>query len=269
MATEFDSFDEATRALLLSTCEVLGDQLEFVIAGGWVPILRGNIEGILHPGTRDVDVLLSDTSTNVEDALKRFLKGPFTPSAKHEFQVMRPLCVGKRHYMFNVDLMHPKEQTEKPSLFVDHFDMGTFDAYDPSGKRWLKSIAFASAAIVFKKRLWSNVVVRGKDALGVDKEICVPLLNEEAFILSKAESLKSPKRTRDAFDVYYILCGDKGEETSKRLRTLIEEDEDVAERVEQMKRWIEQNRDLFDGHVETHARKQVPAANEVLARLTG
>ena len=45
---------EATRGLLIDACRTLAEaDVEFVVAGGWVPYLRGQNNSIQHPGTRD------------------------------------------------------------------------------------------------------------------------------------------------------------------------------------------------------------------------
>jgi hypothetical protein len=42
----FGSIDEGARALLLTTCRILSDDgIRYVIAGGWVPFLRGGAVG--------------------------------------------------------------------------------------------------------------------------------------------------------------------------------------------------------------------------------
>ena len=58
MAHEFETLDQAARALLIETCGLLDEKrIGYVIAGGWVPVLRGTGPDLVHPGTRDVDVL--------------------------------------------------------------------------------------------------------------------------------------------------------------------------------------------------------------------
>ena len=197
MGVVFKDFDEATLALLLSTCAVLNNRIEYVIAGGWVPILRGSLDRIKHPGTRDVDVLFNDDKVKIREAALQLLNVGFLPSAKHEFQLLRRMTVGARNFVFNIDLMHPSEQRMDPSLFEDIFDLGISDAYDPTGKRHLKSIAFPSAAIVFEQKLWSSITISGRDIEGQMTTQQVSLLTEEGFVLSKVESVQNPKRTRE------------------------------------------------------------------------
>jgi hypothetical protein len=75
----YPSLGEAARALLVEACTVLNERkVEYVIAGGWVPVLRGASDGILqHPGTRDVDVLFNDDRGAVKSAVELLLASGF------------------------------------------------------------------------------------------------------------------------------------------------------------------------------------------------
>lgn len=76
MIHDYSSLDEAARALLVETCMLLNDEgVEYVIAGGWVPFLRGGAEnGLRHPGTRDVDALFNDDRQTIRTAAELMLK---------------------------------------------------------------------------------------------------------------------------------------------------------------------------------------------------
>ncbi len=163
----FGNLDEACRGLLLTTAAILNaSKLRYVIAGGWVPILsEGAHPSLAHPGTRDVDVLLMDMPNTVRSAAEALLNAHFRPSAKHEFQLLRDAKVGAREFVFNVDLMHPNE-AGTPEMFSDIFDLGVDDAYDPKQSRFIKSIAFKSAAIVYEQNLFSTASVSGFDLDG-------------------------------------------------------------------------------------------------------
>lgn len=146
----FAGLDEAAQGLLLSTCNALNNSgVQYVIAGGWVPILRGGVLDIQHPGTRDVDILFNDEIGSVRNAVQTLLEAGFLPSAKHEFQLLYTIKVGNMDFIYNVDLMHPGEQDEAPGMFSDIFDFGVSDPSDPSGKHWAKSIIFPAASIIF------------------------------------------------------------------------------------------------------------------------
>ena len=122
----FTDLNEACKALLVTTAEVLNTTtLQYVIAGGWVPILaESGHPSLSHPGTRDVDVLMTDDPAAVMAAANALLAARFRPSAKHEFQLLRDAKVGARDFVFNIDLMHPYEAQSTPETYCDIFDLG-------------------------------------------------------------------------------------------------------------------------------------------------
>ncbi|MBL8558799.1 MAG: hypothetical protein JNM47_08780 [Hyphomonadaceae bacterium] len=230
--------------------------VQFAIAGGWVPVLREAPAGIIHPGTRDVDVLLSDSDLAVEQAARSLLSAGFHPSAKHEFQLLREATVGARKFLFNVDLMHPREAQIHPGLYEDIIDLGITDRYDPTGKRWLKSIAFKSSAIVFEKKLWATSAVEARSFEGTQEIVDVPLLTPSAFILSKCQSVAVEKRTRDAFDLYYVFNGPDAAKIVSDLTEMCSKYPEVRQQVSSLKSWIDnpENASVFDRNVDRHAK---------------
>lgn len=266
----FNDLNDACKALLLSTVKVLnGSGLRYVVAGGWVPLLiEPEHPDLTHPGTRDVDVLMIDDLSAVQAAAQALLDNRFRPSAKHEFQLLRDAPVGAREFVFNVDLMHPYEAGDTPQMFSDIFDLGVNDAYDPRGSRYVKSIAFRSAAIVYEEQLFSEVLVSGVD---LDSQECrekVPILTAPAFILSKCESVSVPKRTRDAFDIYYVLSGVNGTTHAADLCSLAERFPQVDEQVGQLRRFLQDEPDHFNSNVSQHAGRLIQtAARDSLAAL--
>ena len=266
----FTSLNDACKALLLSVAEILNKSgLRYVVAGGWVPLLLEESHPFLnHPGTRDVDVLMVDALPAVQTAVHALLANSFRPSAKHEFQLLRNAFVGTREFVFNIDLMHPHEAADTPQMYNDIFDMGVGDAYDPSGSRHAKSIAFRSAAIVYEEQLFSNVLVSGINLDAQSSQQDVPLLSVPAFLLSKCESVSTPKRTRDAFDIYYVLTGANGARHAAELRFLAERFPQVNKQVEQLRRFLRDTPDHFNRNVSLHAGRAInTAASDSLAAL--
>jgi hypothetical protein len=266
----FETFEAAARALLLTTCQVLNESsVEYTIVGGWVPVLRGGRQDLFHPGTRDVDVLLSNRDPSVvKIAAEKLLDRGFTPSAKHEFQLLRQVRVGERDFLFNIDLMHPAEQTANPELFSDIFDLGAPDSNDPTGKRWLKSIIFQSAHVVFDRALWSHLEVDGLDLEGQRKAVRLPLLNEAGLILSKTKSVQQAKRPRDAFDIYYVSTGPGGAQAAATIQTLVGEIEEIADQVKTLQIWLSspENSKVFDRNVRRYSKIQVDDPTIVVLR---
>ena len=162
-------------------------------------------------------------------AAQALLNAGFRPSAKHELQLLKNADVDGTEFVFNIDLMHPYEAISKPEMFSDIFDLGVDDAYDPKGSRFMKSIAFKSAEIVYEQNLFSYVDVDDLALDGQRKSTTVPILSPAAAILSKCESVKIAKRTRDAFDIYYILSGRQGDHVAAQLRDLSNEFPQVSD----------------------------------------
>ncbi len=267
----FIGLDDACKGLLLSVAEVLNRTgLHYVVAGGWVPLLiEPNHPNLAHPGTRDVDVLMIDETTAVQRAAMALMDARFRPSAKHEFQLLRNAEVGAQEFVFNVDLMHPAEARQTPQMFSDIFDLGVNDAYDPRGSRFAKSIAFRSAAIVYEQNLFTRVAVSGVDLDGQQCNRNIPILTAPAFILSKCESVSIKKRTRDAFDIYFVLSGTGGVKHAADLLVLAAKFPQVHEQLEQLRSFLTDQPADFDNNVSQHARRHIPeAAANTLALLT-
>lgn len=257
----FSSLDEACRGLLLTTSALLTDaNVDYVVAGGWVPIILGSPHPTLkHPGTRDVDVLLLDDETGPKAAADVLLRADFRPSAKHEFQLLRDARVaddkgGERTFVFNIDLMHPKESAQRSEMFADILDFGVKDDYDPSGSRHMKSIAFKSAMIVVEEKLFESAPVRGRNFDGRDTRVDVPLLNLPALVLSKCESASNAKRTRDAFDIYFALTGPNGAAAATELRRLAEGSPDVSAQLDKLRQLLRDEKRPFDLNVFKHTK---------------
>ncbi len=267
----FDDLNHACRGLLITTTQILNAaKVEYVIAGGWVPLLSAQDHPSLeHPGTRDVDVLLMDENAAIQQAVQALLNAQFRCSAKHEFQLLRDATVGSTEFVFNVDLMFPKESQKHPEMFSDIFDLGVTDSYDPRGTRFMKSIAFKSAAIVYEQELFSVVSVHGKCLDGRDTSAEVPILSPAAAILSKCESVRIAKRTRDAFDIYYILSGANGASVADELKQLSAKFPEVADQLTHLKSFLSKEPDRYNANVSLHAKRDIDtAAKESLKLLS-
>jgi hypothetical protein len=214
---------EASRGLLIDVCSRLSSlRTNYVIAGGWVPYLRCIHPTLRHPGTKDVDVLLNDQRTSAEDGVAALLSAGYLPSAKHPFQLLRPLKVresdGEHDLIFNVDLMHPSEAAKDSEMFSDIMELDIFENYDPAKKLGIKSIIFPSSAIVFEQGLWNDFPLRAIYPLGGESDLNIPLMDEIGLVLSKCESATRKKRERDSFDIYFTLTATNGDQISRRIR---------------------------------------------------
>lgn len=250
MNHNYSSLGEAARALLVETCTLLNNEdVEYVIAGGWVPLLRGRAEhGLRHPGTRDVDVLFNDDRQTIRTAAELMLKSGFVLSAKHQFQLLRVFHVGSRKFVFNVDLMHPSESAKQSSMFEDIMDLGINSYYDETRPK-LKSICFPSSAIIFEQNLWSRLKVSATGFSGKLIECDVPLMDEAALILSKSESVTQAKRPRDAFDIYFLTSGSDASAISGKLKGLATSFPQVSRQLDALRKFLNEQSDKFDLNV--------------------
>lgn len=97
----------------------------------------------------------------------------------------------------------------------------------------------------------------------------VPILTAPAFLLSKCESVKVPKRTRDAFDIYYVLSGKNGEYHAAELRSLAGRFSQVNEQVETLRSFLRDSSDLFNHNVAKHAGIYIrSAASDCLSAIS-
>lgn len=259
----FPGWPEATKGLLLETARALNlSGARYVIVGGWVPVIFGGRPDLKHFGTRDVDVLFDGEFSDMNKAAKQLLKAGFLPSAKHDFQLLMPIRVQSQPFVFNVDFMHPAEAQTKPGLMTEVLDLGVDDRFDPSGtgKRWVRSVIFKSAPLVFSDRLFRPATVSGKVLDGTEVTTAITLLTESAFILSKAESVREAKRPRDAFDIYYVVAGPRHDEIRTELTELAVRHQSVVERLTQLADWIEEHAASFTDRVELYAQTKVPDA---------
>src|SRR6185437_6487160 len=114
---------EGAQNLLIESLNILGDSKDdVIIVGGWGPYLRNKD---IHAGTKDVDILFpkSYSKEEIGNILDRFLDKDFFINAKHDFQLCRNYQIGKRKYIYNVDLLHPTEGKINKVDFIEIMDL--------------------------------------------------------------------------------------------------------------------------------------------------
>lgn len=219
---KYDTMDlnEAMEFFLVETINFLNDlELEYVVVGGWSPYLLNSQESkISHPGTHDIDVMFDDAveETQLKEVVTAFLEEDFFLSAKHDFQLLKPVIVGEKKFIFSVDLLHPSEELEQPEMFVDHLELEVTDTVkdlEEKQKKMVRSIAMPMAQLIFEHDLLCDKRVEANDD-GAE----VTLIDEAGLILTKIASWKSPKRPRDAFDIFLAL--DQAREQGKVIECL-------------------------------------------------
>lgn len=194
---------DASKALLVEVAEILNkEQCAYVIVGGWSPYLRNSTK-YRHPGTKDVDVLFSDAHARggIRKVVEMFLSRGFLVSAKHDFQLLKPIEVEGRELAFNVDLLHPSETIANPELLVDHLNLNICED-DLGQDKAVRSVVLPSSRILFESGMSSLYEV--VCPITGNKE-SIQLISEAGCVLSKCKSVHLEKRKRDSFDIFVAL----------------------------------------------------------------
>jgi hypothetical protein len=209
----FDSMQAAVQALLVDVTSFINSTgHSYLIIGGWSPVLR-NTTSCVHPGTRDIDILFADANVRdtLADVISGLLKRGYKVSAKHDFQLLRVINVQGHELVFNVDLLHPSETVKNPEMMVDHFDLGITDR-DLGDSKHIKSIVLPSSQLLFLEGFYDKFDLEAQNLAGDKEQVSFPLLGLAGLILSKCESVKAPKRPRDAFDILVAIESDTKQE---------------------------------------------------------
>jgi hypothetical protein len=184
------TINEGARIILEESVGLLDEHLSnVVIIGGWGPFLRNQDH---HPGTRDVDVLFPEFYDRDTPAavIMRFLDKGYLVSAKHNFQILKPLRVGARKYLYNVDFLHPVIERTDVVEFEDVINLDvTIDGYIV---KTVQTVCILRGDLVFRENLYTQFDIAGKK---------VPLLNDLGVVITKLKSCREPKRPRDIYDV--------------------------------------------------------------------
>jgi hypothetical protein len=252
---EYDDVLSAAKGLLAEVIRIVDStNLEYAIVGGWSPYLRNDSthSGLIHPGTKDVDVLFLEgcKKSSLEGAVKAFLDRDYMVSAKHDFQLFRSLCVGGHELVFNIDFLHPLEGKANSEIFVDHFDLGIPESklYQEIKQKKSKSIALEYSKYIFDGFVKPfNVTTVMPD--GLERTVQVPLIDEAGLILSKAKSIASPKRHRDAFDIYLAMRQPSRDNTITKLTTACKRTNDLKTAVGFLQEYLETQSESFDRNV--------------------
>ena len=219
-----NTVEDGARALLLEAVNLVAEtQLSFAVIGGWSPVLL-NSSPIVHPGTRDVDLLFKRGTEPgaLADVIRLFRSRQYFLSAKHPFQLLRVLEIAGTPLAFNVDLLHPVEGFQKAAdLFSDHLeiDVRVTERFGHLVKA--QSVATPLSAFIFDGHV-DSVQVVGTLPNGQSGSAKVPIMDELGLVVTKSESVKSIKRTRDALDIFFATVQardfDQLAKSARRLR---------------------------------------------------
>lgn len=190
---DYATEQDAAKGLLLEVASVLNRHvLDYAVIGGWVPFLF-NSHPIPHPGTMDVDVLMSDVMRKdlVVTALDSLRGVGYQRSAKNEFQLYRSIQVAGEPILFHVDFLHRKHANDTVGLF----------------KEWgpYKSIQGPGTDVIFIERELRVEQIQGTLPNKEQATIRIPFATEAGFLSTKGRSVGFGKRDRDAFDIFLVL----------------------------------------------------------------
>ncbi len=185
-----ETINEGAEHLLSESCRILGSDIDDVlVVGGWGTFLRNPNE---HPGSRDVDILfpLSYDRERMCSSIMRFLDDGFLVSAKHDFQIMKPILIGDRQYLYNVDFLHPVVGKKDIVEFQDmiQFDE-TIDGFLPKKS---KTVGIERGDLFFQEQMFESMSFNGHTFNG---------LNGTGIVLSKVSACMNRKRPRDIYDM--------------------------------------------------------------------
>lgn len=223
---EFDNIQDGAYGMLYECVNLLNSlNVKYIVVGGWSPYLL-NSKPIVHPGTKDVDILFDGAYENgkLKDVILSFLKAGFILSAKHDFQLFKEINVRGKKFIYNMDLLHPLETLKPEEIYVEHIEFEIpADKYLSKNFK-MKSIALPSSQILFDNKYYKN------HKLDIDelKPIEFPLMNEVGTLLTKSQSVHVEKRYRDSLDIYLAISQNQDYENFvKKLVKLKSENPDA------------------------------------------
>lgn len=195
---KIENLQEGAAKLLTETCQILNSEnINYIIVGGWSSFLL-NSSPIVHPGTKDVDILFEKgyKKDSLKNIILIFLKNGFLLSAKHDFQLFKEIEVLDKKFIYNIDLLHPSETSKPEEIYVDHIDLQIPSKKYLSNTFMMKSIGLPSSQTLFDNNLFIPFELNG---------VRIKLMNEIGTLLTKSQSLKIKKRFRDSLDIYLAI----------------------------------------------------------------
>ncbi|WJS92906.1 hypothetical protein NYQ10_12500 [Flavobacterium johnsoniae] len=245
---QFDNIQDGAYGMLYECVDLLNSlNVEYIVVGGWSPYLL-NSKPIIHPGTKDVDILFNGAykKDKLKDVILAFLEAGFILSAKHDFQLFKEIDVCGKKFIYNMDLLHPLETLKTKEIYVEHIEFEIpIDKY-LSKNFAMKSIALPSSQILFDNKYYKNY------KLDIDqlKPIEFPLMNEVGTLLTKSQSVLIEKRYRDSLDIYLAISQNQDyKDFIKKLVKLKSKNPDafnnlygVRQAFEELKLFINSNR---------------------------
>jgi hypothetical protein len=195
----------ASRAVLIDVSNVLGAfRSDLVIVGGWVPELLYPNRG--HIGTLDVDLAVRagvHANNPYQSILKRLTDAGYTHQASPTRFVKSVLGTPEP---VKVDLICGQNEAG---------ESGTVQM----GELQLSCLRGVELAFIANK----EIEVSGPTPDGPENRVRVWVVRPEAYILIKAFALAERKKTKDAYDVAFVLANYEPSlaDLAARVRTLL------------------------------------------------
>ena len=205
----FSNLQEGAFGLLAETADILNrNKINYIIVGGWSPLLLNN-NPIVHPGTKDVDILFENGYRKKElgKIILKFIDSGFLLSAKHDFQLFKEIEVHGKKFIYNIDLLHPTETQKPEEIYIDHIDLGI-----PSDKYQSNTFKMKSIALPSSQALFDN---------------------------------KIPKRFRDSLDIYLAITQNSNKEFYSELKKLKNKNPDSFNTVYGIKEFYDQGDNMY------------------------
>lgn len=174
------------------------EEINYIILGGWSPYLL-NTTKIIHPGTRDVDILIDRNcdSEKLNNLINSFLSAGFFLSSINEFQIYKTITIGLIPFIFQVDFLIPVNGDSDQGIMLPVYLTGEFDNY----------YEFKPISITNFDFLFSGFVTEYPLIDSASKTMS-RILTPAGCVLTKARSIGIEKRKRDSLDIFISIGSD-------------------------------------------------------------
>lgn len=257
------TLNDGAKKLLEEVVQLLSqfDGLEYIIIGGWCPLLRNKINYITHPGTLDVDILFKEaySSGAIERVISEFFKQGYMSSAKYQFQLLKKQTINNEDIVFDVDLLHPNMTEDKSwdKKFIDHLSLDV--SFDGEKNVKKMSIALPNSMLLFDMGLFT------KYDLGPGCNF--NLVDFTGMFITKMESCLKEDRQRDSFDIYLAFLNNGVD--MNLLAKIVAKNHHIADALNNFKVFLKKKPDVFNKNIQLfYKHLSGSPAKEILLKLT-
>lgn len=224
--TTYPTVMDAMKGVLVETCSTIAN-LEYLVVGGWVPYLRSANTSLVHPGTKDVDLGFRSDQKHLVAAAKLLGAAGYVPEATTPFIRYKMLRVKNAPLIFHTDFFMKRE--------VD---------------------------IALDQNLWSMFELEAVAPSGQTLRTQMRLLSEAGLVFMKSIALweitKANKRSRDAFDIFYVFSGASGPQAADEFKALAGRVPLAKKSLAMLTKFVQDNAADFDRQVAGFAGKAAP-----------